>query len=61
VRTTKLARPFAIDAWVVLPEHMHAVWMLPTGNADYSSTNAYQTAGNAISRYALKDSVIELR
>lgn len=37
VRTTKLARPFAIDAWVVLPEHMHAVWTLPAGDSDYSS------------------------
>lgn len=36
VRTTKLARPFAIDAWVVMPEHMHAVWTLPAGDTDYS-------------------------
>ena len=37
VRKTKLAKPFAIDAWVVLPEHMHAVWTLPPGDADYSA------------------------
>jgi putative transposase len=30
-------RPFVIDAWVVLPEHMHCVWTLPEGDADYSS------------------------
>ncbi len=24
-------RPFAIDAMVVLPEHLHAVWTLPSG------------------------------
>ena len=28
--------PFHIDAWVVLPEHMHAVWTLPEGDAEYS-------------------------
>jgi putative transposase len=29
--------PFYIDAWVVLPDHMHAIWTLPPGDADYSS------------------------
>ncbi len=28
--------PFNIDAWVVLPEHLHAVWTLPGGDADFS-------------------------
>jgi len=27
--------PFNIDAWVVLPEHLHAVWTLPEGDADF--------------------------
>jgi putative transposase len=29
-------RPFKIDAWVVLPDHLHAVWTLQEGDADYS-------------------------
>ena len=29
-------RPFGIDAWVVLPDHIHAVWTLPEGDANYS-------------------------
>ncbi|MDD2877530.1 MAG: transposase [Acidiphilium sp.] len=29
--------PFSIDAWVVLPEHLHAVWTLPDGDADFST------------------------
>ncbi|TVT78546.1 MAG: transposase [Denitromonas halophila] len=33
----RTARPFHIDAWVVLPDHLHAVWTLPEGDADYSS------------------------
>jgi putative transposase len=36
VRDTRVERPFRIDAWVVLPDHMHAVWTLPEGDADYS-------------------------
>jgi putative transposase len=27
--------PFSIDAIVVLPEHLHAVWTLPEGDDDY--------------------------
>lgn len=36
VRDTSTRAPFHIDAWVVLPEHMHCVWTLPPGDADYS-------------------------
>jgi putative transposase len=35
VRLTRSTRPFQIDAWVVLPDHMHCVWTLPPGDADY--------------------------
>jgi putative transposase len=28
--------PFVIDAWVLLPEHIHCLWTLPEGDADYS-------------------------
>lgn len=28
--------PFHIDAWVILPEHMHCVWTLPEGDLDYA-------------------------
>jgi putative transposase len=36
VRTVRARQPFNIDAWVVLPDHMHAIWTLPEGDADYS-------------------------
>jgi putative transposase len=36
VRVTKAERPFRIEAWVVLPDHMHCVWTLPEGDAAYS-------------------------
>ena len=36
VRLIKQKHPFEIDAWVVLPNHMHAVWTLPPDDADFS-------------------------
>lgn len=35
VRLTREERPFEIHAWVVLPDHIHAVWGLPSGDKDY--------------------------
>lgn len=37
VRRVRRARPFIIDAWVVLPDHLHAVWTLPVGDDDFST------------------------
>jgi putative transposase len=37
VREVLAQRPFLIDALVILPEHMHAIWTLPAGDSDYSS------------------------
>ena len=28
--------PFNIDAWVLLPEHLHCIWTLPEGDPDFS-------------------------
>ena len=36
VSETKARKPFHIDAWVVLPEHMHCIWTLPQNDSDYS-------------------------
>jgi REP-associated tyrosine transposase len=36
VGKVRASRPFHIDAWVVLPDHMHAVWTLPPDDSDYS-------------------------
>jgi putative transposase len=33
---TRSRYPFVIDAIVVLPDHIHAVWTLPPGDADFS-------------------------
>ncbi|MBD9467631.1 transposase [Pseudoxanthomonas sp. PXM01] len=35
VRHTRQRHPFVIDAMVVLPDHLHAVWTLPPGDTDF--------------------------
>ncbi|MDB5659618.1 MAG: transposase [Cypionkella sp.] len=34
VRVTRTERPFEIAAWVVMPDHLHAIWTLPVGDID---------------------------
>jgi putative transposase len=36
VREVRRQSPFHIDAWVVLPDHMHWLWTLPQGDSDFS-------------------------
>jgi putative transposase len=36
VKVTQQRQPFTIIAWVVLPDHLHAVWQLPINDYDYS-------------------------
>ena len=33
---TRAERRFAIHAFMVVPDHLHAVWTLPEGDADFS-------------------------
>jgi len=37
VRLVMARHPFIVDAWVILPDHMHAVWTLPPDDSDYST------------------------
>jgi putative transposase len=37
LRETKANHPFSIEAIVVLPDHLHAIWSLPDGNSDFST------------------------
>jgi putative transposase len=36
IQKTRLTHPFEIDAWVLLPDHLHCIWTLPQGDADFS-------------------------
>ena len=37
LRVVRQRHPFEIVAMVVMPEHLHAVWQLPPGDADYAT------------------------
>ena len=37
IEYTRVQRPFEVDAWVLLPDHLHTIWTLPEGDADYST------------------------
>jgi putative transposase len=36
-RDTRTRHPFTIEAIVVLPDHLHAIWTLPEGDADFAT------------------------
>ncbi len=36
VKTVQSRHPFTIDAWVLLPDHLHTIWTLPPGDANYA-------------------------
>jgi putative transposase len=37
ITSVRVAHPFAIDAWVLLPSHLHCEWTLPEGEANFST------------------------
>lgn len=36
IADTRALNPFELDAIVLLPDHLHAIWTLPDGDADFS-------------------------
>lgn len=44
-RKVKSGHPFKIHAIVVLPDHLHCVWTMPSGDADYKTRWALIKAG----------------
>ena len=35
-KTAKLRYTFDIEAWVLLPDHMHCIWRLPKNDSNFS-------------------------
>jgi putative transposase len=35
-RYTRARHPFTVEATVVLPDHLHAIWTMPEGDADFA-------------------------
>lgn len=36
ISNVRKEHPFEIDAWVILPDHLHCIWTLPPGDQDFS-------------------------
>ena len=36
IETTRIQHPFIINAWVLLPDHLHYIWTLPDNDCDFS-------------------------
>lgn len=51
----RATRPFDIDAWVLMPDHLHCIWTLPDGDVDYATR--WAMIQSAVSRVALVSTV----
>jgi putative transposase len=40
LRSVRDDRPFRVEAIVLLPDHLHMIWSLPAGDADFSTRMA---------------------
>jgi putative transposase len=58
VRDVRRRSPFRVDAWVVLPDHMHCLWTLPDGDSDFP--DRWRRIKAAFSK-SLPDSVPRIR
>lgn len=36
INVVRRTHPFKIEAWVLLPDHLHCIWTLPKGDPNYS-------------------------
>lgn len=45
VRSVRQRHPFEIVAWIVLPDHIHAIWTLPPDDSDFATRWALIKAG----------------
>lgn len=36
VQAVREEHPFSVEAWVLLPDHLHCLWRLPEGDSDYA-------------------------
>ena len=59
IQKVRADRPFRIDGWVLLPDHLHAIWTLPVDDADFSTrwrlikSHVTRACGDAYRNWAL--------
>jgi len=59
LRTVQRKQPFHIVAIVVLPEHLHTIWTLPDGDADYPGR--WRAVKSAFTRAVVKSGIAMAR
>jgi len=37
IQQTQKTHPFTIDAWILMPDHLHCIWTLPENDAHFSA------------------------
>lgn len=50
IQNLRHTRPFSIDGWVLLPDHLHCIWTLPDGDSDFSTR--WSLIKRAVSRFS---------
>jgi len=55
IKAIQATHPFTINAWVLLPDHLHCIWTLPPDDADFGIRWAM------IKRYVTKQCGSELK
>lgn len=50
IQSLRQNRPFSIDGWVLLPDHLHCIWTLPDSDSDFSTR--WLLIKRAVSRFS---------
>ena len=58
IRSVRTERPFHIDAFVLLPDHLHTLWTLPAGDADFSTR--WRLIKHATTRQLMQHITVEI-
>lgn len=63
VRLVRKRHPFEIIAMVVLPDHLHAIWKLPSGDSDFPTRWSLIKSGfsRSLSKTGITDDIREKR
>lgn len=59
VELVRARHPFDVEAYIILPDHIHAIWRLPAGDSNYSSR--WRLIKEAFTRSFLKDGALPAR
>jgi len=58
IDTTRQGYPFKAVAWVLLPDHLHCIWQMPDGDADF--TTRWRLIKTRFTRFYLRSGGIEI-